>query len=182
MDVQTISNIVLSTLSTLLVVISVVIAVATLRQNSKMIESQSRPYIGVSSIKMNNGTPIFELVVKNFGASSAEIVRFTCDTDLARYYPGDERPLFHGIEGTTLMPGQSLICGLHHRKLFDDGIESLRFNVKYKWNGKEFEDESVVGVSVHENITQIRVLNNDDAMKNISFALQTIAENTSSPS
>ena len=164
----------------MLVVISVVIAVATLRQNSKMIESQSRPYVGVSSIRMNNGSPIFELMVKNYGASSAEITSFTCDADLSRYYPGGERPLFQGIVGTTLMPGESLIGGLDHRKLFGGSIESLRFNIKYRWSGKEFEDESVVGVSVHDNITQIRVLSNDDAMKNISYALQTIAENTSS--
>ena len=75
------------------------------------------------------------------------------------------------------MPGQSLICGLHYRRLFDDGIQSLRFKVRYKWNGKEFEDESVVGVSVHENITQIRVMDNDDAMKTISFAIQADCRN-----
>ena len=76
------------------------------------------------------------------------------------------------------MPGQTLICGIDHRKLFEDDIESLRFTVKYEWNGKEFEDESVVGVSIHGNITQLRVRNNDDDMKNISFSLQTIAERT----
>lgn len=59
---------------------------------------------------------------------------------------------------------------------------SARFELKYKWNGKEFEDESVVGVLVHANITQPRVMNNDDVMTTISFALQTIAENTSSSS
>lgn len=179
MDVQTVSNIVLSVLSATLVVISVAVAIATLRQNSEMIESQSRPYVGVSVIRMNNGAPIFELVVKNCGASSAEIVGFTCNTDLSRYYPGNARPAFQGVESTTLMPGQSLICGLHHKKLFDDGIEKFRFNVKYKWNGKTYDDESVVGISVHESITQIRVVNDKETMKNISFALQTIAENTS---
>ncbi len=35
-----------------------------------------------------------------------------------------------------------------------------------------FEQTAGVGVSVHLNITQIRVVDKDDAMKTISFALQ----------
>lgn len=64
-DPQLFWSIALSILSVVLVVVSVVVSVLTLRQNSKMIEGSTRPYIGVSSLQVNNGSPIFMIAVKN---------------------------------------------------------------------------------------------------------------------
>lgn len=104
-DPQRFWSIALSILSVMLVVVSVVVSVLTLMQNSKMIEGSTRPYIGVSSLQMNNGSPIFMIAVKNYGASAGNISSFKCSRNLADYYLGpDSRPLLQGIEGITLMP------------------------------------------------------------------------------
>ena len=74
-DSQLFWSIALSILSVVLVVVSAVVSVLMLRQNSKMIEGSTRPYIGVSSLQMNNGSPIFMIAVKNYGASAGTLLR-----------------------------------------------------------------------------------------------------------
>ena len=81
-------SITLSILSVVLVVVSVVVSVLTLHQNSRMIEESTRPYIGVSSLQVNNGSPVFALTVKNYGASMGRIVSFECDYNLADFKIG----------------------------------------------------------------------------------------------
>lgn len=64
-------NLSLSTLSLILAIISVVTVVITLRQNNKMIESDSRPYITVYGDMTNFSDLQFYIIVKNFGKSGA---------------------------------------------------------------------------------------------------------------
>ena len=77
MDLSTKVNIVLSVLSFILTAISIVTVVITLRQNNKMIENSSRPYVCVYFDYMQCGEPTGYFVVKNFGASSAFIDSLT---------------------------------------------------------------------------------------------------------
>lgn len=108
-------SIALSILSVVLVIVSVVVSIATLRQNSKMIESSARPYIGVSSLQVSNGSPFFLISVRNYGASAGLINGFSCSKPLGDYCLGDRGlPLLEGIEGTTLMPGQKIICEMDY--------------------------------------------------------------------
>ena len=115
-DPQLFWSIALSILSVILVIVSVVVSIATLRQNSKMIESSARPYIGVSSLQVNNGSPFFLISVRNYGASAGLINGFSCGKPLGDYCLGDRGlPLLEGIEGTTLMPGQKIVCAMDTR-------------------------------------------------------------------
>lgn len=52
MDLSTKVNIVLSVLSFILAVISIVTVVITLRQNNKMIENSSRPYVCILLLRI----------------------------------------------------------------------------------------------------------------------------------
>ena len=81
MDISTIVNIILCVLSFILAVISVITVVITLRQNNRMIEESTRPFIAVYSDEINAGNPFFYLVVKNFGTSTAYITKFEYDFD-----------------------------------------------------------------------------------------------------
>lgn len=47
MEISTISNIILSALSFLLAFISIVFVIVTLKQNNRMLEASSRPYISI---------------------------------------------------------------------------------------------------------------------------------------
>ena len=77
MDVSTIVNIILCVLSFILAAISVVTVVITLRQNNKMIEESTRPFISVYTDEINAGNPFFYLVIKNFGKSTAYITNLS---------------------------------------------------------------------------------------------------------
>ena len=133
-----------------------------------MNESSARPYIGVSSLQVNNGSPFFLISVRNYGASAGLINGFSCSKPLGDYCLGDRGlPLFEGIEGTTLMPRQKIVCAMDYKKLRADAIDSLSFTVRYAFG--------VVGVSMNANIVQGRAAN-EEPLKDISYALQTITE------
>lgn len=83
--------------------------------------------------------------------------------------------MFEGIEGTTLMPRQKIVCAMDYKKLRADAIDSLSFTVRYAFGRKKYEDVSVVGVSMNANIVQGRAAN-EEPLKDISYALQTITE------
>ena len=74
MDLSTTVNITLAVLSFLLAAISIVTVVITLRQNNKMIENSTRPYICIYFDYTQFGEPTGYFVVKNFGASAAYIL------------------------------------------------------------------------------------------------------------
>lgn len=80
-----------------------------------------------------------------------------------------------GIEGTTLMPGQKIVCAIDYRKMLEAGVDGLTFTVAYSNGRKSYEDISIVGVSMNANIAQTRT-SCKDPLKNISYALQTITE------
>ena len=59
-------------LSTTVGFIAILISIFTLRQSNKMIEESSRPIVSVYTNTFNPGMPMFYLVVKNYGQSSAQ--------------------------------------------------------------------------------------------------------------
>ena len=84
-------------------VISVLIAVKTLRQNNKMIKNSSRPYIAVSFQSTNFQSISVYLVIKNYGASGAVINSLEFSEKLVGVSAsGIWAPPFEGINGTFL--------------------------------------------------------------------------------
>ena len=74
------------------------------------------------------------------------------------------------------MPGQKVICAIDYHAMRDAKVDELIFTVGYFCGSKSYEDVSVVGVSMNANIVQSRANNKNDRLKDISYALQTIAE------
>lgn len=86
---------------------------------------------------MNNGSPIFMIAVKNYGASAGNISLFKCNRNLADYDLGpDSRLLLQGIEGTTLMPGQKVISAIDYHAMRDAKVDELTFTVGYSCGRK----------------------------------------------
>ena len=175
-DPQLFWSITLSILSVILVIVSVVVSIATLRQNSKMIESSARPYIGVSSLQVNNGSPFFLISVRNYGASAGLINGFSCGKPLGDYCLGGQgASLARGHRGHYADARAEDRMRDGYKKLRADAVDPLSFTVRYAFDRKEYEDVSVVGVSMNANIVQGRVTNKEP-LKDISYALQTITE------
>lgn len=175
MDIATIVNIVLCVLSFILAVISVVTVVITLRQNHKMIENSTRPYVVIYLATTNFQNPQYYLCIKNFGQSGALITDFNCNYDLKEYsYIYDKIP-FINLSNTFIAPNQSFICNIDPQKLFNNP-KPLTFSIKYTSNTKKYVDTFVVNLKVYCGLTHSKADTKGNELHIISYTLQDIAE------
>lgn len=139
LPVGEIINIVLCILSFLLAAFSIVFVMLTLRQNKKLIESSTRPYISIyiDSITICEQDSYF--VIKNFGHSSAFITHFDFPPILSQL-PQDHvlfNEQFDYVKGITLAPGQSCLLLYNVSSLPD---EDLSFSISYKSSSQDYSE------------------------------------------
>lgn len=162
MDTATIVNIILCILSFLLAVISVVTVVITLRQNHKMVENSTRPYIVIYNNVVDAKIPIQYLVIRNFGQTAAkiEMVEITPKVDFLY-----SDALFVNMEDQTIAPGQSYSTAfrvnnniiLNAKVIYS--ADKKRYKENFKISQKAFSDQ------IHSKVS----------IKNDSHALEIIA-------
>lgn len=162
--------------SLVLAAISVITVVLTLRQNSKMIESSTRPYVTVYGSKINFGSPFFYFTVKNFGNSSGVITKFECDYDLSKLSLIPEHRPFENLVGSAVVPGQSYKFGTDLRRLASASIEKIGFTIEYERGKKKYSEVISININSHSELTLPRVSTNDSELKHISFSLQSLVE------
>ena len=149
MDVQTISNIVLSSLSLILVVISLITVYVSLKQNKKlisqnntMIQNAIRPFISIYIDSITICEQQSYLVLKNFGASPATITKFSYDAILketTQQHPIHQEQ-FDFVAGITLAPGQNKLLKYDLTTIEKD---SLFFEIEYASQSGELFTERV---------------------------------------
>lgn len=177
MDIALLVNIILCVLSFILAVISVVTVLITLRQNSKMIESSTRPYISIYL-----GTTYFQqttsyIIIKNYGASSATITNFNCDFDLSQCAYDKHIVPFSHISGTTISPEESLAYPVVLTGIPDiKNLEPISFSIEYKSSCKKYKEDISLNLLAHCDMVHLRASTKNKDLKIISFALQDIAE------
>lgn len=130
MSVDTKVNMVLCILSFILAVISVITVIVTLRQNSKMIESSSRPYLSIYVSHIYCTDCLNYLVLKNFGNSSASITYFHCNVDLSPGTYDESHTPFEHIVGQSICPGEKIAIPLQLSKICKI-TNTLSFSIKY---------------------------------------------------
>ena len=119
---------------------SIVISIVTLRQNSKMIEETTRPYISIYSEYIHTGVPYLYIVVKNFGQTAATITHFNYNYDFANsqaYATKNGKDYLKDLVSSTLAPGQSRICALDYQNI----NAPVTFEIEYKTNLKVYNDK-----------------------------------------
>lgn len=169
MELQTVTNIILSVLSFVLAAISVITVVVTLRQNSKMIEESSRPVISIYPQSINPGQPMFYLVVKNFGHSTAYLTEFISSFDFSECYNIDSSKDYIGqLSSCTIAPGQSYICHMDYQKIPD----KVHFSVKYKSSTKSYSEEIDVDLKSGVNMPTRKYATPGKEVLSISYSLQ----------
>lgn len=153
MNVSTIVNIILCILSTILAVISVVTVIITLRQNHKMIENATCPYITAYIEKIDIGSrSYYYIIVKNIGQSPALITEFSSSKDLACISLVKKLRPFSAIEGSTLAPGQSITCAYDYNKSLD--IKEVDISVTYNSGIKTYKSVSHIGfLQFNQNVS-----------------------------
>lgn len=127
MSCQTVISLVFSGVTVFTAICSVYIAIKTLKQNSKMIENSTRPYVVVygRNIRLDEKT-YFYLVVKNFGTSAAFIDSFHVSESL-EYGVNSDEDFIHRLNGAVIVPNQSHSCYLKN----DSVPETLTVELKY---------------------------------------------------
>lgn len=133
-------------------IISIIIAVFTLRQNKKMIEESTRPYIVIYSTVTNFQQPIYKLIVKNFGQSGGTITSFNSSHDLSEFtFGSDKRRPFEDLKNIFIAPGQSIICAIDYRKLMDKNVTILSFDIEYETQNKSYSEHVNINVEALKN-------------------------------
>lgn len=175
MDISVAVNIALCILSFILAVISIIIVVLSLRQNSKMIESSTRPNISIYAGTTYFSSTTTYLIIKNFGSSTAIITDFNCDMDLSVCAYNENYVPFKNIVNLTLCPQQSVQFPVRIPKLHEL-TEYITFNFSYKSSTKSYEEKVVLNLSAYCDRVHLRANTKGEEVKAISFTLQDIAE------
>lgn len=170
MDLPTKVNLALAIASFLLAAISIIIAIITLRQNNKVLEATTRPVIGIYSESVNSGTPMFYLVVRNFGQSPAYIKSFEYDFDLTNCYKlQTERDYLMDLNDTTLAPNQSRVCMLDYNKI----DKPITFKYCYlSASGKKYSETTKVNLKAGVGLPYGIASTKDKELTTISYTLQ----------
>lgn len=179
--------------SLLISVVSISIAVKTLKQNQemlennkKMLENTFRPYITIYGTTTNFDNPSYYIVLKNCGQSSALITQFKCDTDLTPFaFAYDQtknnfQKPFENILNTYLAPNQSFIFVMDLKRAINGtgqikGTDKVVFDITYSWNSISFSESIVLNLKAHYLLGSSRA-NNPNKLKTISYALQDLVE------
>ena len=169
-------NVALTTLSFILAIISVVTVILTLRQNKKMIESSSRPYIVVYGDMTNFSDLQFYIILKNFGKSGAIIKNLTCDKDLSKFNYGTDLTPFESIKNTMLAPNQNFICSIDHLALKQNNINTLNVSIEYEFCGKTYNENYTVNYGAFRKNLTAAISNRGKELEIISYTLQEMVQ------
>ncbi len=173
MDISVIINIILCVLSFLLAVISVITVVVTLRQNSVMLENESRAYVSIYGDTISCHGTIFYLIIKNFGRSNALITSLECDTNLSVFSYVENLVPFSHMKNTSIAPNQVYKCALRQIPLFGSGISTINFKISYESNNKVYCDTFCINLDSFRNLVNVKSsVKKGDELMTIASALQ----------
>lgn len=169
-------NVVLCVFSFLLAAISVVTVVITLRQNHRMIQNSTRPYITAFAQVTNFQEPTFYLILKNFGTSGAVIEKLESSIELNQVSFREEMTPFNHIEGTFLAPGQTITSCLCSKKFKEMQIREFTIKLKYNDGVNSYKQECPINYKAYIENVNVRAATKDKELRTISYALQDLVE------
>lgn len=176
MDALTISTIIYGALALLLSAISIIITIITIRQNSRMLEASTRPYISIYFDYSNLGEPIGYFIVKNFGQSSGQIISLSYNdvvTQQSTKYC-NVTAVFDGLVNNSIAPNQKFFVPIPLQNS-PDGI--CTFDVSYRSSKKTYTEHFEIVVKQLGKLSKSRIVNHQyKEYKLISYPLQEIAE------
>ena len=169
MEFATIVNLILAVLSFILCVISIIVSVATLKQNSRMIENSTRPYISIYGQEINTGVSCFYLVVRNFGQSPAVMTKFSAIPTLSNCYKvKNSRDFLADLSNAVIAPGQSRICALDYSNI----PEQTTFDIVYESSGKEYKEKFTINLKASTAMLITKHDKEGSELHSISYTLQ----------
>lgn len=161
--------------STTVSIVAIVISLASLRQNSRMIEESTRPNLQIYPVYLD---AILYIVIKNYGASEAYIDEIICKH---KFTPEETmggklgEDIFSRVKGAIFSPGYSLKCPLIAHKISDD---DFYFHISYHSSEKSYEAEFHFNVASNAPFADIYPVSRttDEHLKSISRELSNIVK------
>lgn len=155
-------------------IVAIVISIKALKQNSKMIEESTRPYVSIYF------QPLFDtdyLILKNFGNSTAKITSFHTNVDFHICLENDTHLPFSHICNTYLHPGERILSPIDNVHKLYKKYDFLKFDICYKSSGKSYTEHIEINMCSLADHASIRTtVKPENAEKIIAETLQDIAE------
>lgn len=132
-------QVILAILTFLGLISTIVIAIFTLKQNSKMIEESTRPYVLIYKDTISINTPTEYLVIKNFGSSVATITSLNFDLEKFKTIFIGQNTDFDLINfsNITLAPNQKYYFPISTKGV---KFKKINFDITYKNSTKTYHD------------------------------------------
>lgn len=133
-------NIISIIMTVIISAISIIIAILTLRQNSKVIKEANRPSLSITLESISISSMRKYLVLKNFGNIPAKIESIECSVDINSILYIN---LFEKMNNCTIAPNQSIVTICREEELENE----YTFTIKYSSGKREFTDVSYINTS-----------------------------------
>lgn len=164
----------LSVSSFVLAVVSVVTVIITIRQNKRILEASTRPYVSIYFDHTNMGQPIGYFVIKNFGNSSAKITSLSYN-DVVKDQPTSLCNLMgvlDGLIGNTICPNQKFLLPIWPSK---SPHGTCAFDISYQSSSKSYTEHIEINIEQYGDLVKPRT-GDEDVRKVVTYPLQEIAE------
>lgn len=161
--------------STVVSIVSVVIAVLTLRQNSKMIHDSTRPYITIYYTTVSAASCRGYFVIKNFGQTGAYVTDFQYDICLQnnRVDPETMNKQLDLIRGMYFAPQQKQTIMYYPEKLPN---HTCRFAIEYTDGKDRYTEICNIDVKNVSEVAKYRNATKDKELLNISRSMEELLE------
>lgn len=160
--------------SFILSVTSVVTVIITIRQNKRILEASTRPYVRIYFDHTQMGEPIGYFVIKNFGNSSAKITSLSYN-DVVKGQPTslcNVTGILDGLVGNSICPNQKFLLPIRPSK---SPCGTCTFDISYQSSSKSYTEHIEINIEQYGDLTKPR-MGDDDVMRVVAYPLQEIAE------
>lgn len=174
MNTSDIINLILAIATIILSITSIVIVIISLNQNSKMLESTTRPYINIyGTSTFYSKEKDYYFVIKNFGNSSGKITSIISDEDLSKLAIKGFASPFSFIDGLVLSPNQSYQILVDHDALREINKDCISVTITYEGLGKTYRESTAINIKYL--LKNINVRTDSDPIGTISGVIQDIS-------
>lgn len=149
---QFVSENVLSVITAATAIVSVWISLRMLRQNSKMLEESSRPYITAQIEHIGNA---FYLRFKNYGHSAAIIDNIELDENAEKVQVENYITVFEDFCGNTIPPNYSFMTCIRQDNV--SGEENkISIDIKYHSAVRKYTEHVEINLAAYKKVLEAR--------------------------
>lgn len=142
----------LSVITAITAIVSVVISVFTLKQNSKMIEESFRPYLTAEIEHIGN---VFYLRFKNYGQASAIIDCIKLDDNAKKVQVENFKGVYDDFCGNTIPPRYSFMtCILQDNVTGEEN--KIAVDIQYHSSVKKYKEHVDINLSAYKRLLESR--------------------------